>query len=185
MPLVNSSVLYSYLGNPSKAEENLRLAASHAPESEAANLNLGLLLAENGEIPEAKEALAKVLDINPGQAVAAYNLSVISSETDLEEAVSYAKMAAKAAPEEPKYAYTLAFFQNQAGQEDEAISTLKKVIEEFPSHGNSVFLLADIYIQAGNPDKAKKVYEDALSREGIPENEKLQISRMLSQLEGQ
>ncbi len=55
MPLINSSVLYSYIGNSAKAEENLKKAIKVDPENEAANLNLGLLLAEQGDMPEHKK----------------------------------------------------------------------------------------------------------------------------------
>jgi tetratricopeptide (TPR) repeat protein len=50
LPLINSSILYSYSGNHTKAEENLGKVLKMDPGNEAANLNMGLLLAEQGRM---------------------------------------------------------------------------------------------------------------------------------------
>ena len=83
------------------------------PGNEAANLNLGLLLAEQGKTDEAEKALRTVLDVNPKQAVAAYNLSVIVSQQNLDEAVSFAGIAAENRPGEPRYAYTCLLYTSK------------------------------------------------------------------------
>ena len=69
-----------------KAEENLKKAIEVDPDNEAANLNLGLLLAEQGKMDEAEKALKTALQANPKQAVAAYNLSVITARRNVGEA---------------------------------------------------------------------------------------------------
>lgn len=183
MPLINSSVLYSYIGNQAKAEENLRKVIAIDPVNEAANLNLGLLLAEQQKMAEAEKALKITLQANPKQAVAAYNLSVITASRSAKEAVIYAKTAAEAAPEEPKYAYTLAFYQNQNNQKNEAVKTLHILLKSNPEYISAVSFLADIYIKDGKKQEAIKVYQQALKAEGIAEQDKAAIRQSIAMLQ--
>ncbi|MFW6289848.1 MAG: ammonia-forming cytochrome c nitrite reductase subunit c552 [Mariniphaga sp.] len=182
MPLINSSILYSHTGNPSKAEENLQKAVAIDPSNEAANLNLGLLLAEQGRMQEAESALKAALEANPRQAVAAYNLSVISAQRSLEEAVRYAVVAAETNPQEPKYSWTLAYYQYQQNQTNEAVKTLKKTIADHPLYLNAVSLLADIYMREGNTQHVKVLYEQTLKTQGLPEQDKRAIQQALQAL---
>jgi Tfp pilus assembly protein PilF len=184
MPLINSSVLYSYIGNNAKAEENLQKALSFDPGNEAANLNYGLLLAELGRTAEAEKVLKQALQTNPKQAVAAYNLSVIASARSLDEAVGYAEIAANAASEEPKYAYTLAYYQLQNNKKSEAIKTLQTVIKTTPNYLSAVSLLADIYMKDGKRAEALKLYKQTLSAPGITEQDKASIRQAMAALEG-
>ncbi|NQU87651.1 MAG: ammonia-forming cytochrome c nitrite reductase subunit c552, partial [Mariniphaga sp.] len=183
LPLINSSVLYSYIGNPIKAEESLKKALQIDPDNEAANLNLGLLLAEQGKTDDAIKALLKALEVNPKQAVAAYNLSVLNSGVNIEEAIRFAIIACEAAPENPRYGYTLAFFQNQAGFTGNAIKTLNEVLQKHPSDLNSAYLLGDIYLQDGNTNKALNLYYNLLILENLQDSDKLRIQQIISQLE--
>ncbi|NCB07037.1 MAG: ammonia-forming cytochrome c nitrite reductase subunit c552 [Bacteroidia bacterium] len=179
MPLINSSVLYSYIGNPAKAEENLKKALEVAPLNEAANLNLGLLMAEQGRIDEAEKALKTALSSNPQQAVAAYNLSVIVAKRNVAEAVEYAEIAAKARPDEPKYAYTLAYYQVENKQKAEAEKTLKSLIRENPLFLNAVSFLADLYLRDGKKQEALKLYEKTLNTPGLSEQDKAAVRQAM------
>uniref|UniRef100_UPI0032166338 ammonia-forming cytochrome c nitrite reductase subunit c552 n=1 Tax=uncultured Draconibacterium sp. TaxID=1573823 RepID=UPI0032166338 len=169
MPLINSSVLYSYIGNQTKAEENLKKVLEFDPDNEAANLNLGLLLAEQGRLDEAEVALTAALGKNPeNNPVAAKNLSVIVAQRgDLPGAVKYARIAAKARPNDPNYAYTLAYYQLQNGEKAAAIKTLTQIIKSFPTFLSAPSFLADIYLRDGNKNMALQVYKNALKVEGI------------------
>lgn len=183
MPLINSSVLYSYVGNQAKAEENLKKVLQIEPDNEAANLNYGLLLAENGRTAEAEQALKKALQANPAQAVAAYNLSVIVSQRSMKEAVNYAKIAATANPQEPKYGYTLAYYQLQNNQKSEAIKTLRGVMQSFPQYLNAASLLADTYARDGKIAEAVKVYQQALKAEGISDQDRAALMQAIAGLQ--
>jgi tetratricopeptide (TPR) repeat protein len=183
MPLINSSVLYSYIGNTAKAEENLQKVIAIDPENEAANLNLGLLLAEQGKVDEAEQALRTALRVNPNQAVAAYNLSVITSQRDIKEAIGFAKIAADAMPDDPKYAYTLAFYQVQNNQKTDAIKTLNGIIKKHPQYLTAVSFLADIYIKDGKTGEALKVYQQALKVNGLTNEDKMAIQQSISSLQ--
>jgi tetratricopeptide (TPR) repeat protein len=180
MPFINSSVLYSYIGNPAKAEENLIKALKIDPDNEAASLNLGLLLAEQGKLQEAEKALLTALNANPEQAVAAYNLSVIVSQRSMDDAVKFAKIAAEARPEEPKYAYTLAYYQLENNQKSEAEKTLKKLIADHPLYLSAVSFLADIYMRDGRTKNAQALYEQTLKTEGISAQDRTAIQQALN-----
>ncbi len=182
MPLINSSVLYSYLGNTAKAEENLKKAVELDPDNEAANLNLGLLLAEQGKLQEAEKTLLAALGANPEQAVAAYNLSVIVSQRNMNQAVNYAEIAALAQAVEPKYAYTLAYYQMENNQKGKAQETLEKLVEDHPQYLSAVNFLADIYMRDGELEKAKTLYEKALKTEGISESDRQAIQQALNRI---
>ncbi len=185
MPLINSSVLYSYVGNNAKAEENLKKVLKFDPSNEAANLNLGLLLAEQGRIDEAEKALKTAYDANPeGQAVAAKNLSVIVAQRgDLASAVKYADAAYKARTDDPDYGYTLAYYQMQNGQKAEAIKTLQKIIKSNPEFLTATTFLADIYLRDGNKNMALKLYKDALGVKGISDQDRVALQQSITMLQ--
>ncbi len=183
MPLINSSVLYSYVGNPAKAEENLNKAISIDPDNEAANLNLGLLLAEQGKMDEAAKALEIALKANPKQAVAAYNLSVISAAHNIKDAIRYAQIATEANPDEPKYAYTLAYYLYQDNQKAQAEKTLKAIIKTHPEYLTAVGFLSDIYIRDGKKQDALKLYQNALKTKGISDQDRAGIQQAINSLQ--
>ncbi|SHF83610.1 Tetratricopeptide (TPR) repeat [Mariniphaga anaerophila] len=185
MPFINSSVLYSYVGNQAKAEENLKKALEVDPGNEAASLNLGLLLAEQGKTDEAEKALLTALEANPKQAVAAYNLSVIVSQRNMDKAVQYATIAAQARPDEPKYAYTLAYYQLENNQKATAEKTLKKLIADHPLYLNAVSFLAEIYTRDGRIKDVRALYEKALKTEGISAQDKSAIQQALAAINRQ
>ena len=182
MPLINSSVLYSSLGNSAKAEENLNLALKYDPANEAANLNLGLLLAEKADFEGAKKAFLKALEKNPNQAVAAYNLSVIMSKTSIEEAVRFARLAVKSSGDEPKYKYTLAFYLAEKGQNAEAEKILVLLLKEKPEYLMATFLLGDILVREKKFGEARRIYENALKRNGISAEEKNAVMQAIQRL---
>jgi len=185
MPLINSSVLYSYTGNQKKAEENLRKVIQFDPDNEAANLNLGLLLAEQGRLDEAEKALKAAIERDPeNNPVAAKNLSVIVAQKgDLAEAVKYAQIAAKARPDDPNYAYTLAYYQMQNGQKTEAIKTLNEIIKLHPEFLSATSFLADIYLRDGNKNMALQLYEKALMLDGVSAQDKAAIQQSINSLQ--
>lgn len=185
LPLINSSVLYSYIGNNQKAEESLRKVLEYDKTNEAANLNLGLLLAEQGNLDEAEQALKAALEANPeNQPVAAKNLSVIVAQRgDMAGALNYAKMAYRARPENPDYGYTLAYYQMQNGKAQDAKETLKEVIRKVPHYLTAVGFLAEIYLGEGDTRSAVKIYNDALKIRGLSEQDRLTIQQTIARLQ--
>ena len=158
MPLINSSFLYSVSGDQVNAEINLKKALSADPLNEAANLNYGLLTAEMQKMDEAERAFRTVLKVNAKNSTAAYNLSIIVSTRDLNESCILSKQAMDASPDDPKFAYTYAYFLVQDKKKTEARNQLEKIVKRFPDHLSSVFLLGNIYLEDGNKAKTIDLY---------------------------
>jgi tetratricopeptide (TPR) repeat protein len=144
LPYVNASIVYARMGDKGKTEESLNKALKINPKSAAANFNMGLLKAEQNDLPKAEQYLRAALKEDPTLAVAAYNLCVITSKDRINEAVTWCRKAAELRPQEPKYAYTLAFYLIQKGDRDEAVRTLKAIIEKYPGYKDAEMLLKEI-----------------------------------------
>jgi tetratricopeptide (TPR) repeat protein len=144
LPYVNASIVYARMGDKGKTEESLNKALKINPKSAAANFNMGLLKAEQNDLPKAEQYLRAALKEDPTLAVAAYNLCVITSKDRINEAVTWCRKAAELRPQEPKYAYTLAFYLNQKGDREEAVKTLKAMIEMYPGYKDAEMLLKEI-----------------------------------------
>jgi len=185
LPQINSSLLYACTGHPEKAEAKLREVLKFEPKNEIANLNLGLLLAGQGNMEEAELALMKALDANPsGQPVAAKNLSVIAGQrNDFRNAVKYAEIASKAQPANPEYGYTLAFYQLKNRQKSKAITTLKAILKDNPGYINAIQLLAGIYQDDGDKNKALQLYQEALNAATLTAPEKAYIRQMMGKIQ--
>ena len=151
MPMVNSSIAYARMGETENAEQSLQRALRTSPDSAAANFNMGLLKAEKNEPKQAETYLKKAIKADPQMAQAAYNLCVITSKDRIDEAVGWCRKAADLRPQEPKYAYTLAFYLNQKGDTDAAVRTLKAIIEKYPSYQDAQILLEQISKKSPKP----------------------------------
>jgi Flp pilus assembly protein TadD len=110
---VNAALVYNQLGRNREAEEALRKAVAIDPGNAAAHLNLGLLLAETERVPEAEAELRRSLALDARNATAAYNLAVLISTDRLAEAIELCRRAVDAAPREPRYSETLAYYLAQ------------------------------------------------------------------------
>jgi tetratricopeptide (TPR) repeat protein len=144
MAMVNSSIAYARMGEIGKAEKSLQEALKLAPDNAAANFNMGLVKAEKNEPRQAEKYLKKAITLDPQMAEAAYNLCIITAKGRINEAVTWCRKAAELRPQEPKYAYTLAFYLNQKGDRDEAIRTLQVIIEKYPGYKDAEMLLREI-----------------------------------------
>jgi tetratricopeptide (TPR) repeat protein len=171
-PLVNASLAYNALGQNDKAEASLRQALTIEPTNTAANLNLGLLLGEVGKLAEASQAFRAALKSDPRNAVAAYNLAVLVARTNPEEAIELCRRAATLRPLEPKYGYTLAFFQRQTGKTKDAIQTLEQLIKNKPAAIDPYMLLGQIYEELGRIKDALGIYRQAVTNDRLPAAER-------------
>ena len=184
LPMVNESMAYARMGDNRKADESLQKALKAAPDNPAANFNMGLLKADENDPKGAERYLKKALNADPQMAQAAYNLCVITSENRLNEAVAYCKKASDLRPDQPRYGYTLAFFQERKGDELGAIKTLEALIEKQPSFGDSYVLLGGIFEKQGKKSEAEKVYRKGLAAEGIPDSYKARMKARLEATKG-
>jgi tetratricopeptide (TPR) repeat protein len=182
LPLVNASLVYARTGKNDQAEESLRQALQLDPNNAAASFNLGLLLAEQGKTAEAEDLLRQALKSDPKFPEAAYNLGVLLAKDRLPEALPLLRQARQLRPQEPKYAFTLAYFLNKHGDRNGALSVLSQQVQKQAANAEVFFLLGELYELSGKEDKAKQVYDKALSDPGLPHAAKLQVKAKLQAL---
>ena len=88
--------------------------------------------------------LKKAFKTDPQMAQAAYNLCIITAKDRIDEAVTWCRKASDLRPEEPKYAYTLAYYLDQKGESAQAVRILKSLIEKYPGYKDAEMLLEEI-----------------------------------------
>jgi len=140
-PLINAALAYSRLGRNDKAEAALAAALKLDPDNAAANFNMGLLQAELGDAAAAERRLRAALRADPAMAEAAYNLGVLLAPDRPTEALDFLRQAAGSDPQEPKYAYTLAFFMTSGGDRDGAERVLRDLLARRPDYRPAAQLL--------------------------------------------
>jgi len=142
---VNVALAYNALGQNDKAEASLRQALSLDPANSAANLNLGMLLAEMGKMSEAEHAFRAAFKADPKSAQAAYNLGIMLAKDQPEEALTWSSRAAELRPDNPQYGYTYAFYLYRAGQLDEALKVYQQLASDSPRDPSYRLWIARIY----------------------------------------
>lgn len=167
-PLVNASLVYNMLGQNDKAEQCLRSALKTNSTSLAANLNLGMLLGEMGRPREAEAAFRAALAADPESAQAAYNLAVLVAERDVKETIKLCRTASRLRPDVPKYAFALAFYLHQAGDDRQAIDELQKTLTKHPDFVDGYDLLGEFLVQQHRAAEARELYEKAAGNESLP-----------------
>jgi tetratricopeptide (TPR) repeat protein len=185
LTLVNAAMAHAKLGEPAKAEEKLNEALKIAPNSTAALYNLGLVKAERGDLKGAEKSLKEAFTSDPQQAAAAYNLCIITAKKHPAESLDWCNKAVKLRPQEPKYASTLAFYQQQGGDSAAAIITLDALIKRAPTYPDAYLLVAEIYEKQGKKGEVVKVYKRALAVDGLSPKAKEYIKTRLDAVQGQ
>ncbi len=166
VPLVNMSMAYARLADMQNAEKSLRKALKLDPRNAAAHLNLGLLLAEQKKIKEAEEHLRLAYKYDPQMAEASYNLGVLLEKERPSESLKMLRKAYEISPN-PKYGYTLAYYERHAGNAAEAARILQKVIASKPATVDPYLLLGEIYESDGKRMEAARVYKEAADNENL------------------
>ena len=144
LAMVNESIAYARLGENQRSNDALQRALKVAPDNAAVNFNMGLLKAEQNDLKQAEIHLRAALKADPQMAQAAYNLCVITGKDRLDEAIGFCRKASALRPDDPRYAYTLAFYLDQHGDKDEAVSTLNAIVEKHPTYRDAQLLLQRI-----------------------------------------
>ncbi|MHC4567195.1 MAG: tetratricopeptide repeat protein [Planctomycetota bacterium] len=172
-PYVNASLAYNAGGQNSKAETSLKAALAIDPNSVAAHLNLGMLLAEQGRMGEAETAF-----------VAALKSGIILAKDRMSEALKWCGKASMLQPDNPKYAYTYAFYLRQNGSGDRAIEVLRSLTDKQVPYADAYFLLGDIYEKQQQFSKARDVYSAALVLPGVSEQQRYGFAARIRQIQG-
>lgn len=170
--LVNLSMAEARRGRLGAAEEALRRAIGVDPGSAAARFNLGLLLAETDRAGEAKAELRRALELDPGNGAAAYNLAVLVAPESLRQAATLAGHAAEASPEDPRYAWTEAFYLEKSGDAEGAVRVLERLVVRHPGYRDGWALLGALHESRGRAASARAVYERAARTGSLPASDR-------------
>jgi Tfp pilus assembly protein PilF len=181
-PLVNISIVQARMGELGKADESLTRALKIAPKNAAANFNMGLVKAELNDLNSAEKHLRVALEADPTLGEAAFNLSIILAKDRPTEALHWSRKAADLRPGEPKYAYTLAFYEHQQGNSGEAIKVLQELTRKHPKYLSAYMLMAEIHEKQGQKEEAEKAYRAVLSNKALTPQEKGFIESRLNKL---
>ena len=180
LALVNASMAHARQGQNDKAEALLIRALEIDPESSVVHFNMGLIKAEQNDVVKAEGHFREALKADPQLHEAAFNLGILISNTKPDEAITLCRRAYELNPN-PKYAYTLAFYQHQNGKSNDAVKVLLELIENQPTYVDAYLMLGDIFEKQGNPEDARAVYQEALSKEGISQKDKYRFQALLRQ----
>lgn len=180
--LVNAALAYRMKGEGAKAEESLLRALEVEPSDAAANLNLGLLLNEQGRHADAESAFRSVLEVDSTSHVAAYNLCVLLAVDRMDEAIEWCQRAVELSPDEPAYAYTLAFYLRQSGDTAAATAQLEALSSAHPWYADAYILLADIHASRSDRESAESILEMALSAGALSEEDRGRVEEQLEAL---
>jgi tetratricopeptide (TPR) repeat protein len=95
--------------------------------------------------------------------------------------MQWCRRAMTAAPQEPKYSYTVAFFERQQSHLAEAIGILQKVVQRHPTHTDSVELLGQIYLDQGDQQRAKEIFEQAAGNPALPADARAHFAQRVNE----
>jgi tetratricopeptide (TPR) repeat protein len=182
MVMVNAAMAYAQVGAPDQAEKSLVQAIKIAPDNAAAHFNLGLLKAEQNRPKEAELELKEAFRLDPKMAQAAYNLCILIAKDRPGEALSWCRKAVELNPQEPKYAYTLAFYQKDQGDLKNAAATLQDFLKRRPGVADAYLLLADIYVQQEDLPQAEAVLRQAQQVENLSTRDRARLAAALQKL---
>ena len=183
-PYVNIAFVFNAIGDNDKAEASLREAITLDPDNPVIHLNFGMLMAELKRSREAEQAFRSALKTDPNMDAAAYNLGVLLAEDRIDEALTWCRTAYKLRPDEPKYAYTYAFYLNQSGKTKDAVETLQDIIDRQIPAADVYFMLGQIYEQQERPEDALRIYSQAATNENLSEYQRRTFSSKIRQIQG-
>ncbi len=182
MVMVNAAMAYAQAGEKEHAEKSLLQAIKITPDNAAAHFNLGLLQAEQNRVKAAEEELKEAFRLDPKMAQAAYNLCILTAKDRPQKALAWCRKAAELNPQEPKYGFTLAFYQKEQGDLKAAAATLHDLLAQRPGFADGYLLLSEIYLQQGNRPQAEAVLRRALQAESLSPQDRARVSSALQRL---
>jgi Flp pilus assembly protein TadD len=167
MVIVNAAMAYAQTGEKEQAEKSLLHAIKIAPDNAAAHFNLGLLKAEQNQIKEAERELKEAFRLDPKMAPAAYNLCILIAKDRPAEALSWCRRGAALNPQEPKYAYTLAFYQKEQGDLKGAVATLKEFLAQRPGFTTALCCWPRFTCSRGSVSRPRRCSAGPTGRESL------------------
>ncbi len=174
--LLDLSLVFDAAGARADAIEAALAAHQLRPDDSAGELHLGSLLMAEGRHREAGEYLARHANLPGAKPEGWYMLSVALHMTgDLRRAVHAGERAFELNPGHPDYALHTAGIMGVLGRFGDAVSLLKRFLEEHPDHPRAWRSLSGMQEVTGDVDAAFASAERALAL--APDDEALRTHR--------
>jgi len=180
--IINSATAYYSLGQQPNAEKTLHQALKIAPNNVKIHLALGMLLMEQKRTVEAEAAFRTALKHDPQNASAYYNLAVMLAAEKPNNSLEWCRKAHMIEPDDPKYAYTYAYYLDRSGKPELAVAVLKKMAGKKVAHPETYALLADIFLKQKKTAEALKVYRSALENKNLSEQTRMGFMEQIQKL---
>jgi tetratricopeptide (TPR) repeat protein len=175
----NLGLLAGREGRVIKAIANFQQALKLSPDHLIALNNLGSAYRQSKRWDEAQQTYQRALTLKPQDAEANYGMGMIYAQgEDTAHAEESLKKALQLRPIYPEALNNLGILYLRTNRRDQAVANFKQSITVAPDFDQSYLNLARVYALEGNPEKARKVLKDLLTRR--PNNPVAQ--QMLSQL---
>jgi tetratricopeptide (TPR) repeat protein len=143
---------------PPRYEEAVRhmaVVVAMRPDSPGAHYNLGLLLAQKGEVTEAVFSYRKALELAPRYAQAHADLgTALSALGRHDEAVAACRRAVELAPQRALFRCHLGRALNRPGKQAEALACVRQAIGVDPSSTRAYFDLGVFLLRTGKHTEA-------------------------------
>ena len=156
---------------PDRAEAFYGRAVKADPKSFEAQLALGLLLARQGKLDDARSHLAAATQLDPGPAGPATKarawraMAQIDRRTDPSQASNDLLEALKLSPETPQDTLQAAQLADQAGELDSAEKAYRRVLAEDPKNTQAAAGLGHILLAHKQYPEAETLLRAALARQ--------------------
>jgi tetratricopeptide (TPR) repeat protein len=158
--------------DPDQALSNYEAILQATPRSAAALVKIGIANEMKGRRNEAEQAYRKAIAIEPNDALALNNLAWIDIQRNvrLDEALSFAKRAIRAAPKIGQFLDTLGWAYHVRGDQTKAMETLKEATAVSPGDPEVHYHLGVALDAAGRKSEALAEINKSLSlKKGFPE----------------
>ena len=155
--------------SPEEMILQLREMLAQDPENATGHLNLGALLLQQGDVPEAKKHLQRAVDLAPESVEAHANLgAILEQEGQLEDAEEHYTAALQLFPENTQIRVRRAAVRNRLQRSDEALADLDHVIALEPKNIQALFGKAMLLAARGQKEPATEVLNQILERTTEP-----------------
>lgn len=149
------AIAYSDANQPAEAEKEWQYLLSRNPKDKLARYNLGLLYFNANRLEEAKNQFSEMLKLDPESAEGHFGMGLVLGEQgDNASAVEEFETAARLAPQIDGVFYNLGNAYLRLGRYDDAISALKKQIEQSGNSPQIQRALAQAYAAKGMKQEA-------------------------------
>ena len=165
--------VYELRGDHANAVVAYQQAYQLAPANTLVALTLADALARAGHVPEARRQYESIVKAHPENATALNNLAYLLADTggDLEEALTLAHRAVKAAPGQDDYADTVGYIYLKKGQRESAVQAFGNLVHKNPHVALFHYHLAMALFEQGDKEGARKELAAALVEHPAPQDE--------------